>query len=135
MFCSSKLSTFQRKSLALCSMTLILTALLAMAAHEHIHPEAVAGPGEYMLALLPALPFLTLLFVTIRYLSREQDEFVRTIVLQSLFWGLVITMAVSSIWGFLSDSHLVAPLPEMFYIDLFLISTMFSLLGQRRKYQ
>lgn len=135
MFCKNKLSSLQRKYNVLGSLALILTALLTMLVHDHVHIGAIHSPGAYLLALLPAIPFLALLYITIHYLSREQDEFVRTLVLQSFFWGLVITMAVSAIWGSLSDSRLVNPLPEMFYIDVLLVASMLSLAIQRRKYQ
>lgn len=135
MFCKNKLSTLQRTFGVIVSLGLILTAVLTIWVREYVRNTAIPGPGSYLLALLPAIPFLAILFVTIRYLSREQDEFIRTLVLHSLLWGLAITVAASAIWGFLSDSRLVTPLPEMFYIDVFFVASIFALAIQRRKYQ
>ncbi len=65
---------------------------------KHHHPTGLLA---YCLAVLPALPLIATIFITGLYLTEEQDEFQRTILIQSMLWGIGATLAVTTVWGFL----------------------------------
>lgn len=65
---------------------------------RHHYP---VGPLAYALAVLPALPILGSIVITGLYLVEQQDEFQRNLIIQSMLWGIGLTMAVLTVWGFL----------------------------------
>jgi|SRR5271165_3335554 len=64
------------------------------------HPTGVLA---YALAVLPALPIIGVIVVVGLYLSEEKDEFQRTVLIQSMIWGIGVTLAITTVWGFLED--------------------------------
>ena len=83
---NKNLSILQRRSLRLGGFTVILTAALSAIVRNFFSDHHPIGSSAYVLAILPAVPFLCLLMLTSRYLAKERDEFVRMLVLQALFW-------------------------------------------------
>jgi hypothetical protein len=82
---------------------------------HHLHPT---GLVVYLLAILPALPLVGSLAVVGLYIAEESDEFERSIMVQSMLWGLGGALAISTIWGFLED-FANAPHISTFYVYLF----------------
>lgn len=80
-------------------------------AFNHLKPT---GPLAWGLAILPGLPILTVIALMGVYLKEETDEFVRNILVESMLWGVGITMAVMTIWGFL-DMYVDAPKLSSFW--------------------
>jgi xanthosine utilization system XapX-like protein len=82
---------------------------------HHLHPT---GLVVYLLAVLPALPLVATLAIVGLYIAEESDEFERSIIVQSMLWGLGGSLSVSTIWGFLEDfAH--APHISTFYVYVF----------------
>jgi hypothetical protein len=99
---------------------------------HHLHPT---GLVVYLLAILPALPLVGSLAVVGLYIAEESDEFERSIIVQSVLWGLGGALSVSTIWGSLED-FAKAPHLSTFYILLFF--WIFMAISQpfiRRRYQ
>jgi hypothetical protein len=96
-------------------MVLYLVLLfLAKWTFHHLHPT---GLIVYLLAILPALPLIGSLAVVGLYIAEESDEFERSIVVQSMIWGLGAALSISTIWGFLEDfAGARAPHVSTFYI-------------------
>jgi len=65
---------------------------------KHHHPSGVLA---YTLAVLPSLPLVGTIVIVGLYLVEEQDEFQRTVLVQSMLWGIGVTLAVTTVWGFL----------------------------------
>jgi len=82
---------------------------------HHLHPT---GLVVYLLAILPALPLVGSLAVVGLYIAEESDEFERSILVQSMLWGLGGALAFGTIWGSLED-FASAPHISMFYVFLF----------------
>jgi hypothetical protein len=82
---------------------------------HHLHPT---GPLVYLLAILPALPLIGSLAIVGLYIAEESDEFERSIVIQSMLWGLGGALSVNTIWGLLED-FAKAPHVSTFYVYLF----------------
>jgi hypothetical protein len=80
------------------------------------HP---AGAGAYILAVLPALPIVGVIVVVGLYLADEQDEFQRTILVQSMLWAIGATLAVTTVWGFLENFTGVRHLQPYLIFPLF----------------
>jgi len=53
------------------------------------------------------------------YLAEEKDEFQRTVLVQSMLWGIGATLAVTSVWGLL-ENFVSVP-----HLDLFLVYPLF----------
>ena len=98
------------------TMTLYLLFLfIAQWTFHHLHPT---GLVVYLLAVLPALPLVGSLAVVGLYIAEESDEFERSIIVQSMLWGLGGALAVSTIWGFLEDFANATHL-STFYVYVF----------------
>ncbi len=82
---------------------------------HHIHPT---GLVVYFLAVLPALPLIASLAIVGLYIAEEPDEFERSIIVQSMLWGLGGALSASTIWGSLED-FANAPHISTFYVFLF----------------
>lgn len=80
------------------------------------HPT---GPLLWLLGVAPAIPIIAVIAVMGLYLVEEADEFLRTVLVQSLLWGMGVTMAFCTAWGFLEN---VGALP---HFPLYLIFPVF----------
>jgi hypothetical protein len=147
LMCRRRFSPLQRRFTGLFSFTLIATAVLFgaqvsfMEGHLGFHSKQSVASISYLFSLLPAIPFLGMMLLIPRYLSKEKDEFVRTLVTQALLWGFAVPMVIDTIWGFLWVCWPVSALPgmikvlPMLNVDLFCIATMFALSFEVRRYQ
>jgi hypothetical protein len=82
----------------------------------HRHPTGIV---VYLLAVLPALPLIGTLAVVGLYLAEEPDEFERSIIVQSMLWGIGATLALSTVWGFLENFTGVRHIPVFYVFVLF----------------
>jgi hypothetical protein len=101
------------------AVTLLLYAVslvLSVQAFHHFHPTGVVAYG---LALLPALCIVAQIWVFALYLREEKDEFVRNLQIQSMLWGIGVTLSATTVWGFLQLTLRVRPM------DLFLVYPMY----------
>lgn len=69
--------------------------------------SGASGPLLWVLAILPALPILYLLWAMARYLVEETDEYLRMRVVTSALWASGLLLAVATVWGFLETFELV----------------------------
>jgi uncharacterized YccA/Bax inhibitor family protein len=94
----------------------LIFLVVAVRAFHHGHPEGVSA---YLLALLPALPVVGIMLVVGMYLAEEKDEFLRKVFVDSMLWGIGVTLSVTTVWGFL---ELFVPVP---HLDLYLVFVLF----------
>ena len=81
------------------SMSAYVAIIVSVAFYlKHAHPT---GPLLYLLALMPALPILCVILVVGLYLVEEKDEFQRNVLIQSMLWSIGLTLAITTVWGFL----------------------------------
>ncbi|HEX8301459.1 hypothetical protein [Sphingomonas sp.] len=69
------------------------------------------GAALYALAALPSLPILAVLAVMGLYLAEERDEFIRNRLVTAMMGGIGITLAITSVWGFLEEGADVTHFP------------------------
>jgi xanthosine utilization system XapX-like protein len=91
---------------------------------HHLQPT---GLVVYLLAILPALPLIAALAIVGLYIAEESDEFERSIVVQSVIWGLGGALSVGTIWGSLED---FANAPHLSFFYVFLSFWIFMAISQ-----
>ena len=96
----------------------LYTLFLILAVWEFKHRNPT-GALAYLLAVLPSLPIIGGLVVVGLYLAEEKDEFQRTVLVQSMLWGIGATLAVTSVWGFLEN------FVQVVHFDLYLVFPLF----------
>jgi len=77
--------------------------------YAHLAPAA-----KYALAALPALPIIAIVVLVGRYLAEEQDEYLRMRMIRQILWTTGLTLALTTLWGFMEDAGL--PHVPMFYV-------------------
>jgi hypothetical protein len=90
----------------------VVTILSVTLIFKHYHPH---GIFMYLLAILPASPVLGLIGIFGVYVSEEQDEFLRTVMIQSSLWATGIVLALVTFWGFVEFFTPVERVP-MFWV-------------------
>ena len=79
------------------------------------HPE---GAFKYVVAILPALPILGVIWAVGRYFVEEPDEYLRMRLARVSLWATGITLAICTAWGFLQTYAGLrqAPLYDVFIL-------------------
>jgi len=90
----------------------------AIAALRFVPP---GGALRFPLALAPAIPLVGVIVALGRYLVEEDDEFRRTLLVQSMLWALGGTLVVTTVWGFLQEWASVPRLPLYLVFPIFCI--------------
>ena len=72
------------------------------------HPT---GAGAVVLAVLPALPLVGVIWAMGRLLIEEKDEYQRSLHVRQFIIATGFMLAVTSVWGFLESSEQVPHLP------------------------
>ncbi len=80
-----------------------LVPVLAVGAKMAFQLWRPEGAIAYFIAVLPALPIVWMLIATGTYLKAEKDEFLRTMLVQCLLYGVGGTLAVTTVWAYLED--------------------------------
>ena len=124
---NKNLSQFQRRSLQLFSSSIIFTAFLTMMTRTWFKDYHPTGPIAWLVALIPAAPFIGTIVIAMRYLARETDEFIRTQVLLALLQGALITLVLTVIYSSLENFLKIPDAPAMAYVDIFLVASMIAL--------
>lgn len=92
------------------------------------------GAWLWVLGVAPALPIIAAIAVMGLYLTEETDEFQRAILVQSMLWGIGVTMAVCTAWGFLENVGLIPHLPLYLVFPMFCAGMGIAQPFVRRRY-
>ncbi|MFM5954780.1 MAG: hypothetical protein ACKOPE_10845 [Novosphingobium sp.] len=104
---SPAMRAYVRRSM-IWAVSYIVLLGIALTARNTWHPQ---GPALWLLALLPSLPILFLVWSLGRYLVEEQDEYLRMRQIQAGLFATGLLLAVSTVWGFL-ETFGIAPHAE-----------------------
>lgn len=85
-------------------------------AFENLRPT---GPLLWVVAVAPALPIIAVIAIMGLYLMEETDEFQRGMSVQALLWGMGVTLAGATVWGFLENFGLVGHMPTYLAFPVF----------------
>lgn len=85
------------------------------------HRVGLSGAAAFVVALLPALPILGMIWAMGRYLVEEQDEYVRHKTMIASLVGLGLVLGVGSFWGFLETFGLVPHVPAWWAVPIWAI--------------
>lgn len=83
---------------------------------RHLAPT---GALLWVLAIAPAAPIIAVIAIMGLYLIEETDEFIRTMLVQAMLWGIGVTLAGCTAWGFLENVGLVDHLPLFMVFPVF----------------
>lgn len=72
----------------------------------------------WLLALLPILPIIWMIYVMARYIAEEEDEYLRHRAVMASLVGLAVLLAVASFWGFLETFELVPHVPGWWAVPI-----------------
>lgn len=90
---------------------------------HHLHLAGVLG---YLCAILQSLPFVGFIVIYGIYLAEEKDEFVKSILVQSLLWGTGVTLSVTTFWGslekFSEAPHMDVSLVQFVFVISYIIA-------------
>ena len=103
--------------------SIVFSVIAALAIRFGHLPHGAAYP----IATLPAFPIIGALVVTGLYLAEERDEFQRQLLLESLLGGIGITLAGTTVWGYLESMAHAPHLDSIWIYPIFWVATGFSM--------
>ena len=83
------------------------------------------------IALLPAIPTFAMIAVMGRYITDEQDEYLRHRAMIAAVWGLGIVLALGTFWGFMEMFGLVPHIWSWWVLPVWAIGMGLGQLVQR----
>ena len=98
---------YNRRMLPL-SAAYVVVLLGAILMHDRLH---VTGPVLYLIAILPALPLIGVVWALGRFLVEETDEYQRALAVRKMLVATGFLLVLATIWGFLEQFGLVPHLP------------------------
>jgi len=110
----------------------VLFALVTALSFRLGHP---GGLLAYPLAVLPALPIFGALVCTGTYLAEETDEFQRNLLVQSLLGGIGVTLATTTVWGYLEHFVHTSHLDPILVYPIFWFAAALSYPVVRMRYR
>jgi hypothetical protein len=106
------------KGIAATSLLYVLGLGLAITLDRRVE---ISGATAFLVALLPAVPILGMVWVMGRYLHEEQDEYLRYRAMIASLIGLGLVLSVGSFWGFLETFELVPHVPGWWAVPIWAI--------------
>ena len=68
----------------------------------------VDGPLVWVLALIPGLAMLGIIYAYGMLIVEQKDEFIRMLIIRQVLIGTGIALSLATVWGFLEEFGLVA---------------------------
>ena len=68
----------------------------------------VDGPLVWVLALIPGLAMLGIIYAYGMLIIEQKDEFIRMLIIRQVLIGTGIALSLATVWGFLEEFGLVA---------------------------
>ena len=69
----------------------------------------------YAAAVAPAVPLLAAIWAIGRFLVELEDEYQRALLIEAVLWATGLTLAITTVWGFL-QVYADAPAPPLFFV-------------------
>ncbi|MBX3481707.1 MAG: hypothetical protein KF842_15050 [Caulobacter sp.] len=97
-------------------LTYVVVLFASIFVLDRLHPT---GFLLWAAAIAPSLPIIAVIAVMGLYLVEETDEVPRTVAIQSMLWGIGISLAAATVWGFLENAELTPHLPSFMMFPMF----------------
>ena len=94
----------------------ILVFSIGVSVYRSLPP---GSPALWLLALVTAVPLLSMVWAMGRYLSEETDEYLRHLAIMSALIGLAAVLVIATVWGFLENLGLVPHVWSWYVVPLF----------------
>ena len=120
-------NTAQRSYVVRACLAALLCVVITTGAGLGFRFGHLSGWLAYLVAVLPAFPIMGLLVVTGLYLSEEKDEFQRELLVQSLLAGIGLTLATTTVWGYLEDFAHAPHLSLVWIYPMFWVFTVLAI--------
>lgn len=111
----SRAMTAYNRRMLMSSFIYVAALLTAIWATNALEPTGVLA---WLLALLPALPIMGMLWAMGRYLAEEQDEYLRTRQVNAALIATGLLLALATFWGFLEIFDLVPHAPSWWAVPI-----------------
>jgi hypothetical protein len=103
------LTPIQRKTMQLIGAALGLAGSFTISFHQ-IPVHHFLPATYFVIALIGSLPIIMTMVVIARYLVRETDEYLRSLVVRSLLWGFGITLISVTVLGYMFSFTSIEPI-------------------------
>lgn len=97
--------------------------VFALAAKVALRLGHLPDAAVYPIAIFPAFPIMAALVVTGLYLAEEKDEFQRQVLIEAVLGGMAITLAGTTVWGYLEAMAHAPRLDAIWIYPIFWIAT------------
>jgi len=98
-----------------------------------LETQALTAPLEYAIAVAPACPLVAVIFLVGQLMYGKEDEFQRALWAEAMLWGTAITLAATTIWGFLEIAG-AAHIPLYWVFPFFTGAVLLCVAFLTRKY-
>jgi len=115
--------------------TMVAYAVIIFGVSFAFRDETLAGPLAWVLAVAPALPVLAVIAIMGLYIREEKDEFQRNVLIESMLWGMGLTLSATTVAGFLEMYVHTPPLQSFWAFPLFCGAMGLSQVFVRRRYR
>jgi hypothetical protein len=86
-----------------------------------LETSQASGLVKYLVAIAPALPLIAVIFLVGQLMYGKDDEFQRALWAETMLWGTAITLAATTVWGFLEIAG--APPIRLYWVFPFFSGT------------
>ena len=126
---SRKMAPARRRYMVrLVSFMALYLALLVPIAWSHARGYWPDGPVRYLLAVLPAIPVVGVIWTMLRYVVEEEDEYQRHLHVQASLIATGVTLSVCTAWAFLAR-YAEVPVQNGMYVFVIFCAALFVGMG------
>ena len=94
----------------------------------------LTGLLRHLVALAPAIPLIAVIIFVGQLMYGKEDDFQRALWIEAMLWGTAITLAATTIWGFLEITG--APSIRLYWVfPFFTVAALISVPLLAKKYE
>jgi hypothetical protein len=125
--CNKNLNAFQLRSMRRIGGMLGACVAVTAGIPALLDKHSLSATTHFVVGILTVIPIIGTMIVIGRYLARETDEYLRSLVVRAILWGLGVVMVADTIAGSLVEYY-PAHLPfGLLNMDLFVVTSMIAL--------
>jgi hypothetical protein len=114
---STAMRRYNRRMLA-ASAVYVVGLFGAIYAHDTLN---IGGAGAFLVAFIPSVGVLMMVWAMARLVTEETDEYLRYRYVRSSLFGLGTLLTLATVWGFFEQFDLVPHAPNWLAVPVFAI--------------